>query len=205
MKAVIIDEDYKGSYSRYALTQQEFREIVQHDCPDAPNPAEEGDSYTVRPLVHLWYQLVEIGNKKWDEFFTDMEWGLPESDIENGNPAYISYGRCHVLRDTVARTVKRAERMFTGEWIPAKERLPETSGFYLCVTKHRTVFIYPFTECLESVDDFAFEGLKRAGFYYDDQENGELSEVEVIYWMPLPKAPKEGDLFNENHKKHDVN
>lgn len=104
-KAVIVEEDYKGDYSRYALTLDEFRTNFQVLDPDIPDATEQGNSYTLRPLVHIWYKIVEIDSEYWNEFFTDMYFELPESDIENENPAYIATHECISLRPLVEKYV----------------------------------------------------------------------------------------------------
>ena len=89
-KAILIEMDYKGSYGRYALTPEEFRaEFAEELSGGMAEPGEE-ESFTLSPMVHMWYKEAEIGGELWENFFTDMEEGLPESDIENGNLAYIS-------------------------------------------------------------------------------------------------------------------
>lgn len=100
--AIIIELDYKGYYGRYAYTQDEWDDI----CRDlVPAPTTVGDSCTLRPLVHLWYKLVEIGGKEWTNFFTDMSYQLPDSDIANGNFAYIDFDECLSLKDTILATI----------------------------------------------------------------------------------------------------
>jgi len=98
-KAVIIELDYKASYSRFALTSDEFKAKYLAENPDMNPPTETGDSYTLKHLVHLWYKLVDIDGRDWNTFFTDMSWGLPETDIEANNLAYIDYNACRSLRD----------------------------------------------------------------------------------------------------------
>lgn len=89
MKAIIVELDYKGQYKRFAMTEEEFRRVF----PTSPlEDAEDGDSDTIRPLVHIWYRSnIEVGGDVWNTFFTDMEDGLPESDIESGNLAYVDF------------------------------------------------------------------------------------------------------------------
>lgn len=109
---VIVELDYKGSYNRYALTLQEFidefDELIQKDMP---RPTEQGDSYTLRPLVHMWYKLVEIGNSYWKKFFTDMAFELPESDIEKGNLAHLDFENLKSLKDEVIDTALRHQEV----------------------------------------------------------------------------------------------
>ena len=88
--AVLVEMDYKGSFGRYALTQEEFqKEFGERLTEDMPAPDMEGQTFTFRPMVHAWYQMAEIGSEQWNTFFTDMEWGMSEGDIESGNLAYI--------------------------------------------------------------------------------------------------------------------
>lgn len=86
--AVIVEMDYKGYYKRFALTWEEFIDDFGF------TPGQE-ESATLRPLVHIWYEEVQIGEEEWNRFFSDMAYGLPESDIENGNLAYIDFNEMH--------------------------------------------------------------------------------------------------------------
>ena len=83
------------------------------------------------------------------------------------------------------------------EWISVKERLPKKHGEYLCYCTDgfgRCVSIYSFAKNLSKVDDYYFEGIKRAGWYSYDSELGYIEMDDVTHWMPLPDAPqKEGD------------
>ena len=86
---VLVQVDYKGDYERFALTPEEFEERYRKVRPDMPEPAEDDTTYTSRPLVHIWYMMTEVGSAEWCNFFTDMSWGLPKSDIDDGNVAFI--------------------------------------------------------------------------------------------------------------------
>ena len=88
--AIIIEEDYKGHYERYALTREDFADAF----PDSPAPTREWESDTLRPLVHICYTETEINSPLWETFFTDMTWELPDSDIENGVLAYVVDAEC---------------------------------------------------------------------------------------------------------------
>lgn len=99
MKAVLIEYDYKGYYSRYALSEAEFEGAFKsHLAQGMAAPNDRGDSYTLAPMVHVWYALTEVGSDLWNKFFNDMQYGLPESDIESGNKAYVD---TNVMRDMV--------------------------------------------------------------------------------------------------------
>lgn len=98
-KAVIIERDYKGCYERFALTIKEFSNAF----PMCPNPCEKWISYTVKPMVHITYVMVEVGNDMWTSFFSDMELWLPESDIASNNMASI---RFDYMNETLRRNVK---------------------------------------------------------------------------------------------------
>lgn len=105
MTAVIVEEDYKGSYRRFALTNIEFFALYS-DYIDKDNmipPAIDAHSHTLKPMTHIWYKIVEIGDCCWTEFFTDMTWGLSEMDKECGVKAYIDYESCYELRSYVPR------------------------------------------------------------------------------------------------------
>lgn len=108
--AVLIELDYKGYYGRYALTpeefEKEFKERLESGMPEA---TEEDNSYTLRPMVHIWYTLDEVGGDFWNTFFTDLSWGLPESDIEAENFAYIRTDEMKSLRTYLPQCVDENE------------------------------------------------------------------------------------------------
>lgn len=111
---VIIELDYRGSYSRYALTIQEFNEEFEERLKEnMPSPIDQGTSYTLKPMIHVWYELVEFGSPHWKKFFTDMEYGLPEGDIQNGNLAHIDFEnlRSRALKDAVMDTALRHQEV----------------------------------------------------------------------------------------------
>ena len=86
MKAILIERDYKGIYERFALTIDEF--IAEF--PDITNIATQG-TYTISPMVHIWYSPCIVGDEMWNLFFSDMTWGLPDTDIDSGNLAYVNH------------------------------------------------------------------------------------------------------------------
>ena len=109
-KAVIIEIDYKGSYERFALTPDEFSEVFKkYILKGMSVPAHEGSTFTLRPLVHAWYMLTEVGSVNWNEFFTEMACGLPESDAHSGNYAYISLDDTLSLKEDVEKFIMRKE------------------------------------------------------------------------------------------------
>lgn len=85
--AVLVEVDYKGYYLRFALTPEEFKkefpETVEH------LGLEKANSDTIKPLVHIWFEPCVVGDDAWKKHFHDMTYGLPDSDIEKGNYAYI--------------------------------------------------------------------------------------------------------------------
>lgn len=87
---VLIEIDYKGCYERFALTPEEFKRLYKDVRPDIPCETEDGNTYTFRPLVHMWYMLTDIGSAEWCNFFTDMSWGLPQSDIDDDNLSFVA-------------------------------------------------------------------------------------------------------------------
>lgn len=89
-KAIIVEQDYKGYYGRFALTREEFEDSYPETYEAYSNQLDwVGNTDTIKPLVHIWFKEVEIDGDEWNKFFTDMEYQLPESDIESGNTAYI--------------------------------------------------------------------------------------------------------------------
>ncbi len=86
--AILVERDYKGEYERFALTQKEFRQKFP-DTYERFGPVVHADSDTLQPMVHIWFQPCTINDDEWVSFFSNMEKGLPLSDIENGNLATI--------------------------------------------------------------------------------------------------------------------
>ena len=87
---ILVEIDAKGYYYRFALTLNEFQTKYKKSRPDIPGAVEHGYTYTLRPMVHMWYMLTKVGSTEWCNFFTDMTWGLPQSDIEAGNIACVA-------------------------------------------------------------------------------------------------------------------
>lgn len=89
-KAILVERDYKGEYERFALTPDEFREAFCERSSDRNDLSlDTSGTFTVSPLVHISYQPCVVGDGIWQLHFHDMAWGLPESDIENGNLAFV--------------------------------------------------------------------------------------------------------------------
>lgn len=80
---VLVERDYKGEYERYILTKEDFKK----DFP-VITPSTESDTHTYKPFCHIWFKMPETADEV-HTFLTDMEDGLPESDIDNGNVAYL--------------------------------------------------------------------------------------------------------------------
>lgn len=115
--AVLIEQDYKGCYERYALTLEEFRNDFERFLDDMLPPTNtEGNIYTIRPGVHLWYKQTTIGSPEWDEFFTDMTSGLPNSDINSGNLAHVEYEYMNKLIGEVRETIYKHEYKENNIW-----------------------------------------------------------------------------------------
>lgn len=96
-EVILVELDYKGSYSRFALTQEEFRKEYP-ETADRAIAATDGDTDTIKPMVHIWFQPCRVGDEKWVRHFKDMAYGLPESDIEAGNLAYVDMERMGKLK-----------------------------------------------------------------------------------------------------------
>lgn len=81
-----------------------------------------------------------------------------------------------------------------GGWISVKDRLPSEDGRYLvCNTSYcnAVALVTSFSTCLENVEDYAFEGEKRPGWFSYDDEYGYYEIDGITHWMPLPEPPKE--------------
>lgn len=104
-KAFIVELDYKGGYSRFALTEKDFKENYPNTDIERMR---EGDTDTLRPMVHIWAEETLIGSDEWNKFFTDMDYGHPQSDIDIGNIAYIDRDECSAeLVGAVKATIKK--------------------------------------------------------------------------------------------------
>lgn len=105
VSVILVELDNKGYYERFALTPEEF----QKEFPKAYEnfaPIEESNSITIRPLVHIWFEPCKVGDEKWNTFFTDMKEGLPESDIDSGNLAYIREDLFKSLKEYLPENTK---------------------------------------------------------------------------------------------------
>lgn len=105
-KAILIEMDYKGCYKRYALTQVEFKARYPNVIEHFGSPTANGYSDTLKPFVHIWCKQETINSSFWHAFFTDMKWGLPLSDIENNNLAYVDIDECDALKSIVQKTIQ---------------------------------------------------------------------------------------------------
>lgn len=105
-EVVLVEMNYKGYYERFALTVEEFKERFPETVKVFGEPTAVANSDTIKPLVHIWYKLDEISGSFWDSFFTRMDLGLPDSDVESGNLAYIDLDECESLRPLVQEFVK---------------------------------------------------------------------------------------------------
>ncbi len=105
-KAILVERDYKGEFERFALTPEEFeKEFDSYLSEGMLYPDNDGNTYTLRPLVHVWYCATTVGSEMWDTFFTDMEWGMAETDLKNGNLAYIRDDLMQNLKDSLPQKV----------------------------------------------------------------------------------------------------
>jgi len=96
--AVLIEVDRKGYLQRYALTPKEFREtFAERLGTDMPTSQDKWQIYELRPMVQLWYCNATVGDELWNTFFTDMEYGLSEGDIESGNLATVEHSEMKLL------------------------------------------------------------------------------------------------------------
>lgn len=109
-------------------------------------------------------------------------------------------GELQALKDDTDMAIvedgKTTRLCFVKKWIPVTERLPEDRQRVLAITLYKTRprsshyrLVY-FSNNLESVDNFDFEGESRCGFYYYDSEYGFCEVDDVTHWMPLPHPPE---------------
>ena len=78
------------------------------------------------------------------------------------------------------------------EWFDAKTNPPKEEGQYLCVSSGFNVqhyWILGYTNNLESVNEYDFQGNVRPGWYEYDSEYGHYEVISVTHWMPLPELP----------------
>lgn len=87
-KAILVERDYKGEYERFALTPEEFAAEFPETYKDF-GPIDESNTDTLKPFVHIWFEPCVVGDAAWQQHFSDMEWGLPASDVEAGNVASV--------------------------------------------------------------------------------------------------------------------
>lgn len=111
MRAILIERDYKGSFERYALTIHEFKTRFADELSEGmPAPYPEAQTWTLSPLVHMWYMEAETESPFWETFFTDMAWGLSDTDIIDNNYAEVRIDFMNVLASELPLIV-RADKM----------------------------------------------------------------------------------------------
>lgn len=111
-EAILVERDYKGTYERYALTPEEFK----NEYPDTYEKlfiTGESNTDTIGPMVHIYFEPCVVGDDAWNTFFTDMTWGLPESDIASGNHAYIREDFMQSLKKHITETSIESKPTFS--------------------------------------------------------------------------------------------
>ena len=129
--AVLVELDYKGQYMRFALTPEEFEKKYPEVVADCDWPAAEADTYTISPLVHIWFKPCQINDEAWKTFFTNMEWGLSEMDLDARNLPWIDLTRFGQLRIYISSEMYCAANEHTGasddvmlkEWVDAMQEV----------------------------------------------------------------------------------
>lgn len=101
--AILVELDYKGYYERFALTEAEFKKFYPNIYKNFG--CDEGTD-TLRPFVHIWFKKTHTESEDWINFFTDMSWGLPESDIKHRNLAYVDPENAIAFRNMLLQYVK---------------------------------------------------------------------------------------------------
>lgn len=89
-EAILVERDYKGEHERFALTRDEFLSEYGEALRD--NGLVQGlawNTFALRPMVFISFREVTVGDDDWERFFADMEDGLAQGEIEEGNRAYI--------------------------------------------------------------------------------------------------------------------
>ena len=59
-KAIIVEQDYKGYYGRFALTREEFKDSYPETYEAFKDKMDVANTDTIKPLVHIWFKEVEI-------------------------------------------------------------------------------------------------------------------------------------------------
>lgn len=78
------------------------------------------------------------------------------------------------------------------EWTRTTDRLPDENGKYLAVYdcfQCKLIKVLYFANDLYFVDEYAFRGEHRPGWYDSDSEFGYFERIDVTHWMPLPELP----------------
>lgn len=127
--AILVELDYKGSYQRFALTPEEFKERYPGTYAIF-GPITECNSDTLKPMVHICFSPCVVNDDKWTTFFSDMEDGLPQSDIDCGNLAQIQldeFGKLirHIGSETYIKANTHPdcdENALLKEWVDAQKK-----------------------------------------------------------------------------------
>lgn len=162
-KVFIVELDDSGNYERFALTESDFK----LEYPDTDiDRMRDGDTDTLKPFTHIWAKEVTIGDDDWKAHFTDMEQGLPDSDIEDGNLAYVNYFKCSsVLEESVRETAFHLD--FSAITIEDSSFDRDSGG-----TSVYTAVLADNYYDQEVSDRFQFELMRRSGLELDLLDDG---------------------------------
>lgn len=163
MRAFIVELDDKGTYERFALTASDF--ALEYPDTDISR-MRDGDTDTLRPMVHIWAKEVAVGDDDWKAHFTDVQHGLPDNDIEDGNLAYVNYDKCSsVLEEAARETAFHLD--FTAISIEDSSFDRDGGG----ASVYTAVLADDYHD-QEVSDRFQFNLMKRAGLDIDLQKDG---------------------------------
>lgn len=127
--AILVELDYKRSYQRFALTPEEFKERYP-ETYEAFGPITESNGDTLKPMVDIWFEPCVVNDDKWTTFFSDMEVGLPQSDIDSGNLAQIRLDEFGELKRHIGSETYIKANSYPGcdendllkEWVDAQKK-----------------------------------------------------------------------------------
>lgn len=179
IKAFIVELDDKGTYERFALTISDF--VLEFPDTDIDR-MRDGDTDTLKPFTHIWAKAVTVGDDDWKAHFTNMEQGLPDSDIEDGNLAYINFDKCSSILEEAARETA-FHLDFSAISIEDSSFDRDSGG-----TNVYTAVLADNYHDQEVSDRFQFELMRRSGLDIDLLEDGvEVKNFEDFREMRKPE------------------
>lgn len=113
-QVILWERFYAGNFERIALSPEEFDAVMEYcKCEvrsaDASNDWRE---YGCPGEVTIYVRSALVGDDVWSKFFSDMQYGLPESAVAEGKFSAVRVDQMGKMRDYIAKEKLRHLQMW---------------------------------------------------------------------------------------------